>query len=129
MKRVVFMLLVAAFFSACEKEKPLVYSSSLIGEWEWFISCGGVRGCWYPTSQNTMKYVFTADSIFEMYINDTLRSSNRFFTRTQVSEDLIHSTKIINLGTSSWVYIIRQDTLNLFDLDIFNAGSAFKRIK
>jgi hypothetical protein len=130
MKKNFISLLIVISFYGCEKEKPIEYSSSLIGEWEWLISCGGVAGCWSPfTSHYTMKYVFTIDSVFEYYKNDTLRSSNRFYTYIQVSEDLKDTSNIINLGSSTAKYIIYQDTLNLLSLNFFNAGSAFKRIK
>lgn len=130
MKKLIFSLLIIASCYGCEKEKSIVYSSSLIGEWSWFISCGGVAGCWTPiTSHYTITLVFTADSIYNFYQNDTLRSSNMFHTYTIISEDLKDTSNVINLGSTGEKYTIYRDTLSLISLNFFNAGSAYKRIK
>jgi len=129
MKKMIFFIMMMISSYGCEKEKPIAYSSSLIGEWEWFISCGGVAGCSTPLSSNTsMKLAFTPDSTYNRYINDTLESSGRFYTHITVSQDNHDTTDIIQMGSLVEKYFIYCDTLLLSAIN-YNAGSAWKRIK
>ncbi|MCJ7446870.1 MAG: hypothetical protein MUO72_04195 [Bacteroidales bacterium] len=129
MKKFLSLLVIAFSLLQCEKDDTSTYSSSLIGEWDWFITCGGVVGCLTPTAtHSTMKLVLTADSTFSRYLNDTLRSAGRFSTYILISENSTDTTNIINLDSSIQKYHIYHDTLSLSNLT-FYYGSGYKRIK
>jgi hypothetical protein len=128
-KKMILSIMMMISFYGCEKEKPIAYSSSLIGEWEWFISCGGFAGCSTPQSSNTsMRLAFTLDSNYYRYINGTLESSSRFYTHKTVSQDNRDTTDIIQMGSLVEKYFIHRDTLELSAVT-YNAGSAWKRFK
>jgi hypothetical protein len=113
--------------TGCEKDKPLEYSSSLIGEWSWLISCGD-WSCSTPASTNsTMKLVFTEDSLYFRYYNDTLQSSGRFYTRFVINYN-IETINLIRMNTQENSFIIKRDTLYLTALK-YIVSSEWKRIK
>jgi hypothetical protein len=126
------MLLLVIIVSSfgCKKDNSYNFSSSLVGKWSWFISCGGVAGCWTPVStRTTTNLVFTSDSIYNFYQNDTLKGSSRFSTYKLISVDKKDTSDVIKLGSVSYSYSINSDTLTLNSLEFFNAGSSYKRIK
>ncbi|MGA2408656.1 MAG: hypothetical protein ABSF81_18170 [Bacteroidales bacterium] len=79
MKKIIFLQVIIISCYGCKKDNSYNFSSSLIGKWSWVISCGGVVGCLTPEIEHiTIKLVFTADSIYNLYQNDTLRLSTIF---------------------------------------------------
>ena len=129
MKKLILSFLMVFTICGCEKEQSIKYSSSLIGEWSWFIFCGGVAGCSTPQSTNTsMRLIFALDSNYYRYRNDTLVSSSRFYVHKIVSTDNRDTTDIIKMGSLVEKYFIHYDTLELSAIS-YNAGSAWKRIK
>jgi len=113
----------------CEKEKSPVYSSSLIGKWSWLISCGGFAGCSTPQSTGvTMTLVFSQDSTWFRYLNDTLEATGRFYTYKTVTANNLNTNDIIQMGSIVEKYIIHNDTLDLEAID-YLLGSGWKRIK
>ena len=126
------MLLLVIIVSSfgCKKDNSYNFSSSLVGKWSWFISCGGVAGCWTPVStRTTTNLVFTSDSIYNFYQNDTLKGSSRFSTYKLISVDGKDTSNVIKLGSVSEMYSIYHDTFMLSSLEFLNAGSSYKRIK
>jgi hypothetical protein len=91
MKRVIFLMIVIGLCLACKKDNSYNYSSSLIGEWSWINTCGlAGTDCRTPASTHTSNYiVFTSDSLFYIYQNDTLKISSRFHTYESGSEDRV----------------------------------------
>ena len=123
------MVIIASGFG-CKKENSYNFSSSLVGKWSWLISCGGVAGCWTPVStRTTVNLVFSSDSIYNFYQNDTLKESIRYFNYKLISVDRKDTSLGIKLGSVSDTYSIFHDTLTLNSLEFFNAGSSYKRIK
>ena len=128
MKRIVFILLIAAFFFGCEKEKPIEYSSSLIGEWEWLSTCGGFSGlCSTPkTTKSTGKLVFNQDSMFYEYRNNSLISSYEFSILKTPADN--HTFGLLLIDSRHYLYSIIHDTLN-FMPEGADFSSSYKRIK
>ena len=128
MKRLYSILLVIVTVYGCEKDDLVQYSSSLIGEWSWLISCGGVVGCVRPSANNTCSLLFTIDSILYLYRNDTLYSSWVFQTFNRLTNNGLDTIKILTYGSSIQEYSINHDILRLFNPD-WRFGSEYKRIK
>jgi hypothetical protein len=133
MKKIIFLLIIIASSFRCKKDNSFISSSSLIGEWSWINTCGGTGiDCWTQASTHTSSnLVFTSDSIYNYYQNDTLRFSTNFHTYTTVSEDGKYTTYIIKYDSGSWgIFSISHDTLSLIDEgDITFFTSHYKRIK
>ena len=133
MKKIIFILVIILFCYGCKKDDTENYSSSLIGNWSWFISCVGTgTGCWTPSSTHTSRnLVFTSESIYGVYQNDTLRESSIFHTYKSVSEDGMYTTYIIKYNSGSTeIFSITHDTLSLVNSDgIMTIISRYKRIK
>jgi len=128
MKRLFSLFLIIVTIYSCEKDDPVQYSSSLIGEWSWFISCGGVVGCTRPSENNSISLLFTVDSILYTYRNDTLYFSKNFHTYKRFSNEYLDTINIITYGSAAQEYILYHDTLQLINSD-FRFSSGFKRIK
>ena len=133
MKKVIFFLVIILSCYGCKKDDTENYSSSLIGKWSWFISCVGTgTGCWTPSSTHTSRnLVFTSESIYSIYQNDTLRESSIFHTYKSISEDGNYTTYIIKYDSGSTeMFSITHDTLSLVNSDgIITIVSRYKRIK
>ena len=130
MKKIIILLVIIASGLGCKKENSYNFSSSLVGKWSWLISCGGVAGCWTPVStRTTINLVFSSDSIYNFYQNDTLKESVRYSTYKLISVDGKDTSDVIKLGSVSEMYSIYHDTLMLSSLEFLNAGSSYKRIK
>src|SRR5258705_12136605 len=69
----------AILLVSCKKD-AIDVPSNLIGQWSWIHSCGGIAGgCYTPISiKAQIRIVFTKDSIYQSYRNDTLKISWRF---------------------------------------------------
>lgn len=122
MKKLIVILLIIVTNYGCEKDNTKYFSSSLIGEWSWFISCAGTgTACWTPSSTNTSgNLVFTSDSIYSIYQNDTLRASGKFHT-------YFHIIKFDSEHTE--MFSITHDTLRLVNSEgILTIVSRWKRI-
>ena len=119
-------MVIASCFG-CKKDNSYNFSSSLIGKWSWFISCGGFVGCVTPEVEHvTINLVFTADSVYNYYTNDTLRTSYKFSVYKLVSTDGKDTTNIIKYGLNSESFSITHDTLSMGNAMV---SSAYKRIK
>jgi hypothetical protein len=133
LKKIIFLLLLIATCNDCKKDNSFDNSLNLIGEWSWIRTCVGTgTACWTPaTTQTSSRIVFTSDSIYNLYQNDTLRFSTKFHTYSTISEDGKYTTHIIKYDSGSWgMFSITNDTLSLIDEgDITFFTSRYKRIK
>jgi hypothetical protein len=95
MKRIIFLLIITFSCYGCKKENTSGNSKDLIGEWSWISTCGlSGTDCQTPASTHTShNLIFTSDSLFYAYQNDTLKISSIFHTN----------------GTGSLVGIIKYD--------------------
>ena len=123
-------LLLTFSLLGCEKDRPLAYSSTLMGKWSWLFSCGGFAGCSTPTTTNiTRSLVLTEDSLSYYYENEVLQLSGPFSTRKIIDQNQ-DTINLISLYTSQeeLSYTIKHDTLRLTTLNyLFDSG--WKRIK
>jgi len=131
MKKIIVILVIIIIHFGCIKDNFYSYSSSLFGDWSWFSTCGGIAGiCYTPKSTNQkINLVFTSDSIFKKFVNDTLNTSGKFWVYKLVSTDTKDTTNVINYGSASQMFLIIHDTLYLDDFCCDRYGSGFKRIK
>jgi hypothetical protein len=113
----------------CEKEKSLTYSSSLIGEWSWFRTCGGFVGCVTPEVEHTtIRLIFTSDSTYSILQNDSLILLKKFHTYKLISSEGKDTSNVLYYDSTIQVYSIYNDTLFMSDLgNIFSSG--YKRLK
>lgn len=88
-KSIVLVLIVIAFYEGCKKDDSYVSSSSLVGEWSWISTCGGIAGiCYTPKSANQrINFVFTLDSMYKSIINDNIKDSGKFHVYKVISAD------------------------------------------
>ena len=129
MKRVIFLLIVFLSCYGCEKDNSYIYSTSLFGKWSWFITCGGFAGCVTPEAEHTtIDLVFTPDSIYSIFQNDTLVTSGKFRTYKLVSANGKDTSNILNYNSIAQIYSIYHDTLSLSDPGNI-IGSGYKRIR
>jgi hypothetical protein len=128
MKKLILLLLIFIYCIGCEKDNSMRYSSSLIGKWSWLRTCGGFAGCLGPKEEHiTITLVITADSIYNNYLNDTLRISGRFHTYQSISDDGKDTLNVIKFdsgGTEN--FSIVHDTLAMGDNIV---SSIYRRIK
>jgi hypothetical protein len=89
MKKTIFLLVIIASCFGCKKDNSNNLSSSLIGKWSWISTCGlGGTDCQTPASTHTShNLIFTSDSLYYNYQNDTLRLSSIFHIYESGSED------------------------------------------
>jgi hypothetical protein len=129
MKKVLFFLIIFVSCNGCEKEKQINSSLSIIGEWEWLSTCGGFSGqCSTPqTSNSTEKLVFTVDSMYYQYQNNSLVNSNRFHIAIKIPEPN-DTIKILQINNTYQAFAIFHDTLSMSFIGA-DFGSSYKRIK
>ena len=126
MKKLLSTLLIIICCYGCEK-KSTNPSSSLVGNWSWIISCGGFAGCSTPESaHSTSKLVFIADSICNVYRNDSLILSTRFHVNRIVSAETKETLNVLTYDDRSQEFSIKNDTLIISSWGIFY--SKYKKI-
>jgi hypothetical protein len=129
MNKSILFLLALAIICSCEKEKQYVYSSNLIGEWAWVSTCGGFSGlCSTPETSNlTVKHVYSADSMYYEYENNSLISSYRYHLKSQISEGG-DTLKFIQTANGTQAYSINDNALYISFVGA-DFWSTYKRIK
>jgi hypothetical protein len=127
MKKHILILALFILISSCKKEETVIYSSNLVGQWEWLSTCGGFSGiCGTPqTSHVTIRLVFSQDSIYYLYQNDTLVDS-RIFSIVRKPADYYFGSLLID--SRYYNYLILHDTLS-FSPEGADFGSTYKRKK
>jgi hypothetical protein len=132
-KPIILLLIVIAFFEGCKKDDSFVSSSSLVGKWAWISTCGGIAGgCYTPKSTNQkLNLVFTADSMYQSIINDTIKDSGRFHVYKVISADAKDTSTVLQYGAASEKFLIIHDTLNFPKSDLcFDCfSSSYKRTR
>lgn len=73
MKKAIFLVVIFVSWYGCKKDDSFISSSSIIGEWSWISTCGGIAGiCYTPkTTNQRINLVFTVDSMYKSFTNDT----------------------------------------------------------
>jgi hypothetical protein len=135
MKKLIILLLMIVSFYGCEK-KYIVGSPDIIGKWSWINYCGGISyHCYTPESTNLkINIVFTADSIYNYYQNDTLTESTRFHTYKldsfEPSDNQPYSTYIIKWDSGmQGIFSLTDGILAIWDGDYDGMTSHYKKIK
>jgi hypothetical protein len=128
MKKLIFIFLIFLSVCSCEKDETDHYSSSLTGEWSWFISTGGIVGVVVPDGESTLNLLFTADSVLYTYRNDTIYSYDAFHTYKKIVDNGMDTIDVISFGSVIQKYFIYHDTLVLEHISA-PFGSGYKRIK
>lgn len=133
-KSLIFIFVIIAIGYGCEKNNVAV-PQSLVGEWSWISTCGGIYyNCSTPESTHQkIRTVYTPDSFFNYYQNDTLKQSVRFYTymiRSQDNKD-VQVVDYVTFGfdPNALYYSIARDTLSLWNGYADGSISYYKRIK
>ena len=130
---ILFSLLITVSIWGCKKDNSFISSSSLIGEWSWISTCGGIAGiCYTPKSTNQrINLVFTVDSMYKSFLNDTLKNSGKYHVYKLISADTKDTSNILQYGSTSETYLIIRDTLyfNHSDLCFDCFSTNYKRTK
>jgi hypothetical protein len=130
MNRILFLLVIIVSGYECKNDDSFISSSSLTGEWSWISTCGlGGTDCQTPASTHTShNLIFTSDSLFYFYQNDTLRISSIFHTYESGSEDGI--IKYDYDSGNADTFSLTHDTLTLANVYGFIIWvSRYKKIK
>lgn len=132
MKKSLLLILLVITLMSCEKQKQEEYSNSLIGEWAWISSCGGIAGqCFTPeSSKHNIKITFSIDSLFNIYQDGILTRSDKYYIIISPPADMPGTANMIKYGQNISTYFdIHHDTLTLNDSYIDGFISLYKRIK
>lgn len=130
MNRILFLLVIIVSIYGCKKDDSFISSSGLIGEWSWISTCGlGGTDCQTPASTHTShNLIFTPDSLFYFYQNDTLRISSIFHSYESGSEYGIIKYDYNSGNADS--FSLSHDTLTLANVYGFITWvSQYKKIK
>lgn len=79
--KIVLMLCLTVFLASCEREDVAIAQEyqSIIGEWKWVESSGGIAGLTYKASNiDSRKRIYNADGTFETFHNDSLESKGTY---------------------------------------------------
>jgi hypothetical protein len=122
MKKILFLLLLFLSAYGCEKNdsKNETSKTVLTGKWTWISTCSGLgtgTDCYTPESMHKTEFlVFTTDSVFKSYVNDTLQATSPYHTFTAVTEDGLYTNHFIDyesIVTGPDWYTISNDTLTM----------------
>jgi hypothetical protein len=108
--KLLFIVFITTFLLSCTKDrtntKPasLEIPTSLIAKWNWDFSTGGYAGITYtPVSTGEARRIeFTADYNFKYYVNDILKSENKFEILKLISVNNHDSTLMVIMMKNSW---------------------------
>ncbi|MEZ2334215.1 hypothetical protein AB6735_01220 [Mucilaginibacter sp. RCC_168] len=133
MKQFLLMLIALTLCgaSSCKKDK-LPTSTSVMGQWRWVKSTGGIGGFTItPQSAGfTQRYQFNDDSTFRFYRKDTVAMQGKFsiIRNYKYGGTTIDVFKTGNRFDQS--LLIRNDTLYLYDISISDGyNNTYVRIK
>jgi len=128
------VLALAAISYSCEKNSVAVLQN-LEGEWQWISTCGGLYpDCNTPESTGySIRIVYSADSYYSYYQNDTLKLKVKYNTYLSKSQDGKNSQVVdlitFDINPAAFYYSISSDTLSLFNGYPDGLVSIYKRIK
>ena len=133
-KSLMFIFVIIAIDYGCEKNNVTV-PQSLVGEWSWISTCGGIYpNCSTPESTHrNIRTIYTPDSLYNYYQNDTLKLSVKFNTYIIKSQDN-KDAQVVDYVTFGFdpnylYYSIVRDTLSLWNGYADGSISFFSRIK
>jgi hypothetical protein len=133
-KLLLFILVISTIDYGCEKNSVTI-PQSLAGEWSWIRTCGGIYyNCSTPESTHqNIRTVYTQDSFYNYYQNDTLKQSVRFNIYIIKSQDGKDRQMVdyvtFGFNPNALYYSIVRDTLSLWNGDLDGLTSYFKRLK
>lgn len=120
--------LVIAFFTffaliSCRNEDDLD-SKTLVGDWEWISSSGGINGqTETPTSSGkTITFSFTEDNKYTFTTNGTVTNDGTFSLYKGVSDLSHYEVTFIHFSNSTDVIINKNEDGELILSDDFNEG-------
>ena len=133
MKKLMFILVLLLGCCDCKKENSI----DIFIKFNWrMVLDKNMRWDWnslLDASHNhtSGRIIFTSDSTYNLYQNDTLMFSTKFHTYSTISEDGKYTTHIIKYDSGFWgMYSLSHDTLSVIDeggITFFT--SSYKRIK
>ena len=131
-KKLALITLLGFIFFSCEKA-ALNETDSILGKWNWKTTSGGIAG-FTDTPESTGKKIrieFTSDSIYKLYLNDTLKVACSFHTFSDRSDSQLKDNLILfeNKTTFDHYSVINYNTLFLSDKMDDGYTSEFVRIK
>ena len=137
MKKLSFLLIITSLLAfSCTKEEILSANestSSLVGEWRWISSTGGIAGKTItPSSAGyERKLVLTADLKFSRYKDNTLESSGTYQLTQGKSIYKVEQVDFIKFSDGTSAVIISQSATELSLADNFydGFGETYQRIK
>ncbi len=137
MKKLSFLLIITSLFAfSCTKEEVSSASeskSSLVGEWRWISSTGGIAGKTItPSSAGyERKLVLTSDLKFSRYKDNTLESSGTYQLTQGKSIYKVEQVDFIKFSDGTSAVIISQSATELSLADNFydGFGETYQRIK
>ena len=133
MKKLIFLLVIISTCYGCEKDDSFISSSSIIGEWSWISTCGGIAGICYTAKSTNQRInlVFTVDSMYKSFTNDTIKDSGKFHVYKVISADTKDTSNVLQYGSANQTFLIIRDTLYFPKSDLcFDCFSTnYKRTK
>ncbi len=137
MKKLSFLLIITSLLAfSCTKEEVSSANestSSLVGEWRWISSTGGIAGKTItPSSAGyERKLVLTADLKFSRYKDNTLESSGTYQLTQGKSIYKVEQVDFIKFSDGTSAVIISQSATELSLADNFydGFGETYQRIK
>ena len=130
MNKIIFLLVIIVSGCGCKKDNSSENSSGLTGEWSWICTCGlAGTDCKTPASTHTShNLIFTSDSLYYNYQNDTLKISGMFHTYESGQKDGV--IKYDYDSGNADRFSLTHDTLTLSNIYGFLTWvSQYKKIK
>jgi hypothetical protein len=133
----VLLVLSSVILASCEKEEDLYALNptlTIVGNWEWQSSCGGFAGtCYTPASTDSYSTIeFTADSVVNVYLYDSLTLQSKFSIVHEVSTITGDSAALLVYEDVSFkkLFTIKADgSLLLVDECADCFSSEYKRLR
>ena len=120
---------------ACNKENTSsTNSASIIGEWNWISSTGGIAGMKYTpeTTGEKRKIIFDNDSVFRFYRNDTLKIECKYHILKSSDSGGLNSMILVKYDSSSirQYFTIQPDGIMVLSDECMDCYlSEYKRIR
>ena len=103
-KRLILAFIAVVVMVSCNKENTgLIGSTSIIGEWNWISSTGGIAGIKYTpeTTGEQRRITFDADSVFRFYRNDSLKTESKYHLLKSPATNGSDSTLLVKYDYTS----------------------------
>jgi len=133
--KLILAVIAVIIIVSCTKEKTSsVNSTSLIGEWSWISSTGGIAGIKYTpeTTGEKRRITFDTDSVFRSYRNDTLKIESKYHLLKVPASDGSDSTKLVRyeFTTIRQYYKVQSDGVLVLSDDCMDCFmNEYKRIR